>query len=313
MSQVMRVAVMMGGGTSEHEISLLTGEAVVSALEEAGHQVDPVVLPDSEQLEAAIEDFNSDLVFIALHGGAGEDGRVQAALELAGIAYVGSRPGPCSVAMDKVSTKQLARGMGVPAVGEAAFGPDAADAAILAAAADLGPATVFKPVDEGSAVGVHLCQDVAALALALGEIGARTGRWMLEPLVPGRELTVGIILDEACPVIEIRPREGFYDYRNKYTAGCTEYDCPAGLPADQAAQVASDALRLYRALQLRDLARIDFRLDPERGHFLLEANTIPGMTATSLLPMGAAALGMDFPTLCERLCRAAFDRGADLS
>jgi len=182
MSQVLRVAVMMGGGTSEHEISLLTGEAVVSALEEAGHQVDPVVLPDSEQLEAAIEDFNSDLVFIALHGGAGEDGRVQAALELAGIAYVGSRPGPCSVAMDKVSTKQLAREMGVPAVSEAVFGPDAADATILAAAADLGPATVFKPVDEGSAVGVHLCEDAAALALALEQINTRTGRWMLEPL-----------------------------------------------------------------------------------------------------------------------------------
>jgi D-alanine-D-alanine ligase len=313
MSQCLRVAVMMGGGTSEHEISLLTGTAVATALEQAGHRVQPVVLPDSARLQAAIDGFDSDLVFIALHGGAGEDGRVQAALELVGIPYVGSRPEPCSVAMDKVQTKRLAREVGVPAVGEAVFGPESVDADILAAVNELGPATVFKPVDEGSAVGVHLCEDSAALALALEETGPRTGRWMLEPLVPGRELTVGIILDEACPVIEIRPREGFYDYRNKYTAGCTEYDCPADLPADQAARVASDALRLYRALQLRDLARIDFRLDPERGHFLLEANTIPGMTATSLLPMGAAALGMDFPTLCERLCRAAFDRGADLS
>jgi len=313
MSEVLRVAVMMGGGTSEHEISLLTGEAVAAALQQIGHSVQPVVLPDSEQLQTAITGFDSDLVFIALHGGAGEDGRVQAALELAGIPYVGSRPGPCSVAMDKVRTKQLARGVAVPAVAEAVFGPDSADAEILAAAADLGPATVFKPVDEGSAVGVHLCENPAVLAVAIEEIGTRTGRWMLEPLVHGRELTVGVILDEACPVIEIRPREGFYDYRNKYTAGRTEYDCPADLPEEQAAQVASDALRLYRSLELRDLARIDFRLDPERGHFLLEANTIPGMTATSLLPMGAAALGMDFPTLCERLCRAAFDRGADLS
>ena len=313
MSEALRVAVVMGGGTSEHEISLLTGEAVAAALEAAGHSVQPVVLPDSRQLQTVIEGFNSDLVFIALHGGAGEDGRVQAALELAGIPYVGSRPGPCAIAMDKVRTKQVARELAVPAVDEVVFGPDSEDGEILAAGAELGPATVFKPVDEGSAVGVHLCESSAALAVALDEIGARTGLWMLEPLVPGRELTVGVILDEACPVIEIRPREGFYDYRNKYTAGCTEYDCPADLPVEQAAQLASDALRLYRSLQLRDLARIDFRLDPERGHFLLEANTIPGMTATSLLPMGAAALGMDFPTLCERLCRAAFDRGADLS
>ncbi len=313
MSEALRVAVMMGGGTSEHEISLLTGEAVAAALEGAGHIVQSVVLPDSEQLQTAIEGFSSDLVFIALHGGAGEDGRVQAALEEARIPYVGSRPGPCAVAMDKVRTKQVAREFAVPTVAEVVFGPGSSDAEILAAAAELGGATVFKPIDEGSAVGVHLCENPAALAAALEELDERSGQWMLEPMVHGRELTVGVVLDEACPVIEIRPREGFYDYRNKYTAGCTEYDCPADLPADQAAQVASDAMRLYRALQLRDLARIDFRLDPERGHFLLEANTIPGMTATSLLPKGAAALGMDFPTLCERLCRAAFDRGADLS
>jgi D-alanine-D-alanine ligase len=313
MSRTLRVVVMMGGGTSEHEISLLTGKAVAAALEEAGHSVQPVVLRDSDQVQTEIGSFSSDLVFIALHGGAGEDGRVQAMLELAGIPYVGSRPGPCSVAMDKVHTKQVARELAIPVVDEAVFGPDSTVADILAAAADLGPATVFKPVDEGSAVGVHLCENSAALAAAVENIGVRSGRWMLEPLVPGRELTVGVILDVPCPVIEIRPREGFYDYRNKYTSGCTEYDCPADLPGEQAALVASDALRLYRSLQLRDLARIDFRLDPDRGHFLLEANTIPGMTATSLLPMGAAGLGMDFPTLCERLCRAAFDRGADLS
>jgi D-alanine-D-alanine ligase len=301
----------MGGGTSEHEISLLTGEAVAKALESRGHTVRRVALADCAELLPQLDGIEADVVFVALHGGAGEDGRVQAALELARLPYVGSRPGPCAVAMDKVWSKQIARDAGVPVTEEAVFEFPVDPAEVLAEADHFGPATVLKPVGEGSAVGVHVCPDRAALERAIRE--AEPGRWMLEPYVPGRELTVGIVLDEACPVVEIRPREGFYDYTNKYTAGRTEYDCPADLPEDLAGQVASDALRLYRALHLRDMARIDFRLDPARGHFLLEANTIPGMTATSLLPMGAKALGMDFADLCERLCGAAHERGADLS
>jgi D-alanine-D-alanine ligase len=117
-----------------------------------------------------------------------------------------------------------------------------------------------------------------------------------------------VVLDEACPVIEIRPKQGFYDYRNKYTKGRTEYDCPATLPDELSRRVVSDAMLLYEALQLRDMARIDFRLTPEGSHFLLEANTIPGMTETSLLPMGAASLEIGFEELCERLCLAASSR-----
>lgn len=307
----MRVAVLMGGGTSEHEISLLTGRAVALALEEVGHRVEAVELANERELLPALGRLEIDVVFVALHGGAGEDGRVQAALELASLPYVGSRPGPCAVAMDKVWTKQIAREIGVPATAEAVFAPDATDAEILGAAEELGPATVFKPVAEGSAVGVHLCSGPGDLSAALAGLGRRNGLWMLEPLVAGRELTVGIVFDQACPVIEIRPREGFYDYSNKYTAGRTEYDCPADLPPERSRAVADDALRLARALRLRDMARIDFRLDPDRGHFLLEANTIPGMTATSLLPKGAAGLGIGFAELCERLCRAALTRGAE--
>lgn len=303
----MKIVVLMGGGTSEHEISMLTGEAVAAALEQCGHDVERVVLADCDDLAPATLDAN--VVFIALHGGAGEDGRVQAALERAGIAYVGSRPEPCAIAMDKVRTKQIARGVKVPVTDEAVFEIPCEPAVILEAAARFGEATVFKPVGEGSAVGVFLCRTREALERVLAEEDLAPGAWMLEPFVPGRELTVGVVLDEVCPVIEIRPREGFYDYTNKYTAGMTEYDCPADLPEDVASQVQSAAMRLYRALDLRDMARIDFRLDPDCGHFLLEANTIPGMTATSLLPMGAKALGMEFQELCERLCRAAMQRG----
>lgn len=306
---MMRIAVLMGGGTSEHEISLLTGRAVARALHERGHAVESIELAENGHVLATLDGLRADVVFVALHGGAGEDGRVQAALELAAMPYVGSRPGPSALAMDKVWTKQIARAAGVPVTDEAVFTPDDPDAEILEAARRLGPATVLKPVEEGSAVGVHLCRDLGALRAALGQIGRRRRRWMLEPYVPGRELTVGILLGRACPVIEIRPREGFYDYENKYTAGRTEYDCPADLPPWLATQVADDARRLFEALQLRDMARIDFRLDPEHGHFLLEANTIPGMTATSLLPKGAAALGIGFAEMCERLCKAAHERG----
>jgi D-alanine-D-alanine ligase len=304
----MRIAVLMGGGTSEHEISLLTGRAVAKALDERGHEVRSVELERNEDLLAALDGLDVDVVFVALHGGAGEDGRVQAVLELAGIRYVGSGPGASAVAMDKVWTKQIAREVDVPTTEEAVFAPDDEDDAILDAALSLGPATVFKPVAEGSAVGVHLCPDVGALRDALGKIGHRTRRWMLEPYVAGRELTVGIVLGQACPVIEIRPKQGFYDYTNKYTAGRTEYDCPAELSDDVSRRVANDALRLSRALHLRDMARIDFRLDPQNRHFLLEANTIPGMTATSLLPKGAQAMGIEFGELCERLCGAAAER-----
>jgi D-alanine-D-alanine ligase len=303
----------MGGGTSEHEISLLTGRAVAAGLERTGHDVRPIELTQSADVLEAVSSLDVDVVFIALHGGAGEDGRVQAVLEMAGLPYVGSRPGPSALAMDKVWAKQIARQVGVPTTAEVEFTAPVGADEILEQAEPLGPATVLKPVQEGSAVGVYLCPDAKALEARLRESPPESGRWMLEPFVPGKELTVGVVLDQACPVIEIRPREGFYDYTNKYTAGRTEYDCPADLPEDVAGRVASDALRLYHALHLRDMARIDFRYDPERGHFLLEANAIPGMTATSLLPMGAKALGMDFANLCERLCRAARDRGADLS
>jgi D-alanine-D-alanine ligase len=298
----------MGGGTSEHEISLLTGRAVAAALERSGHDVLPIELENNNDVLDVVGTLDVDVVFVALHGGAGEDGRVQAVLELAGLPYVGSRPGPSALAMDKVHTKLIARQVGVPATEEAVFSPSAPMKEILAGAEHLGPATVFKPVDEGSAVGVHLCPDLDALAAAVREEGERDRRWMLEPLVEGRELTVGVILDEACPVIEIRPKDGFYDYTNKYTKGRTEYDCPASLPKPIADRVTADALRVFAALQLRDMARIDFRLDSDGRHFLLEANTIPGMTDTSLLPMGAASLGIGFEELCQSLCRAALDR-----
>lgn len=312
MSAPLHIAVLMGGGTSEHAISLSTGTAVADALVAGGHRVERLALEHlgPSAWLGAVQGL--DAVFIALHGGAGEDGRVQSLLELAGVPYVGSRPGPSAVAMDKVWTKRIARDVGVPTTPEFVVEPGHTHDEILRAAAGLGPHVVFKPTSEGSAVGVHLCPDRATLEAALATVGPRTGIWMLEPFVAGRELTVPLLWDDATPVIEIRPHDGFYDYTNKYTKGRTSYDCPAALQPAVADAVAAHALTLYRALHLRDMARIDFRLDASDRPFLLEVNTIPGMTGTSLLPMGAAARGMDFVELCDRLCRVAHERGPDI-
>lgn len=313
MSAPLRIAVLRGGDTSEREISLKTGQAVIDALRSAGHAVADVVLGDPLGVVGAEPVRSAEVVFVALHGGAGEDGRVQALLEFAGKPYVGSRPGPSAVAMDKVWTKRIASSIGVPTAPWVEIGPgfDARRARELAE--DLGPQRVVKPTDDGSAVGVHLCLEPGDFERTLAELDGRPGRWMVERYVAGRELTVPLLWSEAYPVIEIRPREGFYDYSNKYTAGRTEYDCPADLDPAIGAEVSLHARRLHEALHLRDMARIDFRLHPREGLFLLEANTIPGMTATSLLPMGARARGIDFVAMCDRLCRVAHERGPQRS
>lgn len=308
----LRIVVVLGGATGEREISLDTGHAVAEALRRGGHQVDELDPGDDPWAALGRERLaGADAVFVALHGGCGEDGRVQALLELAGVPYVGSRPGPCAVAMDKPWTKQLAREMGVGTADFEALDAGASDDELRAAANRLGFPLVLKPAAEGSALGVHLCADPPALAAAIAAQGERRGRWMLERFVAGRELTVPILWGEATPAVEIRPREGFYDYANKYTAGRTEYLCPAPLDEDLAAQLEDWALRTYHGLQLRDMARVDFRLGEDGALYLLEANTIPGMTGTSLLPMGAKATGMGFDELCDRLVRGAAHRGKD--
>jgi D-alanine-D-alanine ligase len=299
----MNVTVLYGGDSAEREISLLSGRAVSDALVEAGHDVTEVDLLDYVALEEDVAE--SDVVFPVLHGGPGEDGRVQAVLELAGLAYVGSRPGPSAVAMDKVWTKQLARQIGVPTADWLELGP--ADD-LLSKARSFGFPCVLKPVLEGSAIGVHILQSEADAA-AVSE--RRRTPWLLERYIPGRELTLPFLLDEAMALVEIRPKQGFYDYRNKYTKGASEYDCPASLATNLQARIAAEGTAIYRALRLRDMARLDYRLAEDGTSYLLEANTIPGMTALSLLPMGCKARGIDFVAMCDRLVRHAHERGPD--
>jgi D-alanine-D-alanine ligase len=302
------VAVLQGGLSAEREISLVTGGAVAQGLRDAGHRVQAVDVVDPLAVldEPAVR--RCDVVFVALHGGFGEDGRIQALLDLAGRPYVGSGPGACALTMDKHLSKLLFRALEVDTAEWVLLEGDEDAATLRRRRKELGGEVVLKRNDEGSAIDVHLRPDDAALRRIWEDRARRPGRWLLERYIPGRELTLPVVAGTPTPVIEIRPKEGFYDYRNKYTPGRTEYLCPADLPAGTAEAVVAAGERLWRNLDLRDMARIDFRLDPGGRLCCLEVNTIPGMTGTSLLPMGAARLGLSFPDLCDRLCRGALRR-----
>ena len=329
----MNIAVLMGGTSAEREVSLASGRGIVKALRERGHQVwtvdtargfvpperegdllpegvhaappgdvegalAPIALADVEQVRRA------DVAFLALHGGVGEDGTVQALLELMGVRYTGTGPLGSGVAMDKDVSKRLLRDAQVPTLPwRVARAPDFRyDADIIE---DLiGYPTVVKPSRQGSSVGLAVVHEPDALEAAVREAARYDSEVMIERFAKGRELTVGILGDQALPPVEIRPKKGLYDYESKYTPGMTEYFCPAPLDEELTAQMQAYALRAFKVLKLRGYARVDFILAKEQL-FCLEANTLPGMTATSLLPKAAAAAGMTFPELCERIVQIA--------
>ncbi|HSU12725.1 D-alanine--D-alanine ligase [Longimicrobium sp.] len=329
----MKIAVLMGGTSAEREVSLASGQGIVKALRERGHEVwtvdtargfvppereadllpegvhaappgdlegalDPIQLADVEQIRAA------DVAFLALHGGAGEDGTIQALLDLMGVRYTGSGPLGSGIAMDKDVSKRLFRDAQVPTLPwrvarapDFRYDPDTIEDLI-------GFPCIVKPSKQGSSVGITVVGESDQLASAVEEARKYDSEVMIERYAKGRELTVGILGDQALPPVEIRPKKGIYDYHSKYTPGMTEYFCPAPLEEEVVAQMQAYALRAFRVLKLRGYARIDFILAREQL-FCLEANTLPGMTATSLLPKAAAAMGIDYPELCERIVRLA--------
>ena len=245
-----------------------------------------------------------DLVFLALHGGAGEDGRLQALLELRGIPYTGTGVLGSAVAMDKDLTKRLLRQAGVPTADWLMAPASAADID-----ASFGWPVVVKPSKQGSTVGLSLVREPGGLPAAIDEALRHDDEVMIERFVPGRELTVGILEGEALAVGEILLHRGeIFDYEAKYQAGGATEVFPAALTAEQTAEAQALAARAAVALKLRDYSRVDFRLDPQGRWWCLEVNTLPGMTATSLLPQSAAACGIPFAELCERICHAALRR-----
>ena len=288
-----KVAVMMGGPSAEAEVSLRSGAAVANALRTAGYAVDEVN-PKSGRLKFAAD---VEAVFIALHGAFGEDGVVQRKLRDMGMPYIGSGPEASRVSLDKLASKRVFAAAQIPT----------ADFEVLTAP---GPHTlplplVVKPASEGSSIGLHCVRRNANWDDALRDALAHGNPVLVEKYIPGRELTVGILGEDALPVVEICAPKGWYDYKAKYTKGRTQYLVPAPLTAKQAARAQELARRVFCALGCRDLGRVDMRLTPQNELFVLEMNTIPGFTETSLLPKAAAAAGINFVELCNRIMRCA--------
>lgn len=334
----MRVIVLLGGNSPERDVSLVSGRAVGSALLRRGHRVTAVdtaggrlveldakrgigseppttVLVREGDAVRAVEKLGAqafgevDVVFIALHGTGGEDGTIQAMLDAVGIPYTGSGVLASSVAMDKEVAKRIFRDIGVPTPRGFACPTDTPQAELVRrVAAECGWPAVVKPNAQGSSVGVSIVHAPDDLAGAVENAGAYDTRLLFETFIPGREMTVAILDGRALPVVEIVPHAGFYDYRNKYTAGSSSYHVPADIPPAVARMLQRHAEACFAALRCRDFARIDFRLSPANEPYCLEVNTIPGMTATSLVPKAAQAAGIDFETLVENIVRAAAAR-----
>jgi D-alanine-D-alanine ligase len=249
---------------------------------------------------------SAEVVFVALHGGFGEDGGIQTLLEFAGVRYTGSGRMASALAMDKDASKRLFRDAGIPTP----------DWRVVRRGDDVGSTldavglpAIIKPVEEGSTVGLSLVEERRDLPAALDEAWRYGPRAMIERYVPGRELTVGILDDQPLPIVEIIPSHGLYDYACKYTPGMSSYRVPAQVPDAVRDRMWKCALGAFKALGCDAYARVDFRLDPQDQPWCLEVNTLPGMTETSLLPKAAAAVGISYPELVERISRAALRFG----
>ncbi|HTY87392.1 MAG TPA: D-alanine--D-alanine ligase [Candidatus Acidoferrum sp.] len=299
MSGKLKITVMLGGPSAEREVSLRSGAAVAKALRSVGHEVQELDPQDGKfTLPQA-----TDVVFLALHGTYGEDGTVQKSLDALGATYTGCDAEASRIAFDKVLTKQRCRAAGVPTAPFLVV-----NSARAPLPKEFRPPLVVKPVRQGSSVGLQFVERIESWSAALAEALQFDSEVLVEEKIAGRETTVGILGDEPLPVVEVRPRAGSYDYRNKYTAGRTEYFCPADFDAATTRRIQDAALGAFRAVGGRDYARVDVMVRPDGAPVVLEVNTLPGMTETSLLPKAAAAAGMNYAQLCQRMVDLALKR-----
>ena len=295
-SRTLRITLLAGGPSAEREVSLNTGAAIEHALRELGHEI-TVIDPNKELFKQLTPD-STDLVFIALHGTYGEDGVIQGCLDWLGIPYTGSSLKSSAVSMDKAMSRKLFETVNLPIadglvwqVGEP-----------LPRLEDLpkGP-WIVKPTNEGSSVGLDRCDEHDALYKVLkGKGGCGPREWLIESFISGSEVSVVVFNGEVWGSVEISPKDGVYDYDAKYLRGDTEYFCPPRLSAETINRLERYAALAYQVLECRGVCRVDFITDQSRD-IVLELNTLPGMTATSLVPKVAAARGISFPSLIERL------------
>jgi len=299
MNRKLNITVMLGGPSAEREVSLRSGTAVAAALRSLGHDVREL----DPGKEAWLLPGTPDVVFLALHGTYGEDGTVQRRLDELGVGYTGCDAEASRIAFDKVLTKRRCVDAGIPT-------PQFLVVDSVNASWPKGwqPPLVVKPVRQGSSVGLQFVDSTGDWPTALAEAMKFDSEALIEEKISGRECTVGILADEALPVVEVRPKVGSYDYRNKYTAGRTEYFCPALLDAVTTRRVQEAALGAFKAVGGRDYARVDVIVRANGDPMVLEVNTLPGMTETSLLPKAAAAAGLNYAQLCQRMVDLALQR-----
>jgi len=299
MAEDLHVTVMFGGPSAEREVSLRSGVAVLGALRSIGYRVSELDPRDRNWKLPR----RTDVVFLALHGTYGEDGTVQAQLDELGVPYTGCDPEASRVAFDKVLTKQRCVEAGVPTARFMVF-----NSASAPWPRGWNPPVVLKPVRQGSSVGLQFVDRVADWGKALGEALRYDSEVLMEERITGRETTVGILGDEVLPVVEVRPKQGSYDYNNKYTPGLTEYFCPALFDAVSTRRIQDAGHAAFKAVGGRDYGRVDVMVREDGQPVVLEVNTLPGMTETSLLPKAAAAAGLCYEELCRRMVDLALKR-----
>jgi D-alanine-D-alanine ligase len=293
------ITVLLGGTSEEREVSLCSGKAVIQALETLGHYVREV---DPKEPGWQL-DSQTEVVFLALHGEYGEDGQVQERLEQERVPYTGTGIRGSRIAFDKELTKHAFKKNDIPTprwlmLNDGSEPPPTG----------LDAPWVLKPARQGSSVGLQLVDEVGQWDAALAAVRRHDDRILCEERIVGREITVGILADEALPIVEVKPKVGAYHYRNKYTVGATEYCCPADLPPEQVESLWQLGLKAFDAVEGRDFGRVDMMLDAGLKPHVLEVNTLPGLTETSLLPMASAAAGLEFNQLCQRMIELALQR-----
>ncbi len=298
------IALFAGGTSPEREVSLGSGKAAALAM--ACTHPTQFFSIESDALPAGLDPARH-VVCSTLHGVFGEDGGMQRLLEAAGVAYAGCDAKASDLTFDKWRTRQTVSAVGVQVAPGKVFSASAKPTA-AALAAEFGEQVVLKPNRQGSSVGLQIVSTRVGLEIALG--GIRTGEWVVEKRILGRELTVGLLRGRAMGVVEIVPKSGVFDYSSKYTKGLTEYFAPAQLSDEVAALVRLAAETAFAACGCRDYARVDFMLSAEEELYLLEINTLPGMKETSLLPMSARCVGLDFVALCREMVTPAVERFA---